>query len=45
MTTEIILANVFFGFWYILGEYYIAIWSVAIVFTIVISLYYLLCKR
>jgi hypothetical protein len=45
MTGSTILANCFFGFWYILGEYYIAIWGVALFATILISIYYLLVKR
>jgi len=45
MSAEIILNNTFFAFWYLLGEYFLAIWGVVIFFAIFLALYYLIIKR
>jgi len=45
MSAEIILNNSFFGFWYVLGEYFLAIWGVVFFIAIFLGLYFLLIKR
>jgi len=45
MTGEIIILNTFFAFWLVLGKYFIALWSVAIFYSIILGLYNLIIKR
>jgi len=45
MMAETILLNAFFGFWFVLGKYFFGLWGVAFFYTIVLGLYYLICKR
>jgi hypothetical protein len=45
MSSVEILNDIFFGFWHILGEYFVAIISVAITLSILIGLWYLIIKR
>lgn len=40
-----ILDDVFFGFWFIFGNYFFAIWAGAILLSIILSLAYFLTKR
>jgi len=45
MTPAIILANTFFAFWYILGEHFIGILAMALIFSLLLAWYYLMFKR
>jgi len=45
MTATTILANAFFGFFYILGEHFLGLWAFAILLGLLLSLYYFLIKR
>lgn len=45
MPGSLILNNSFFGFWYVLGDHFIAIFSMAIFLSIVLGLVYLIAKR
>jgi hypothetical protein len=45
MTPETILANAFFGFWYIWGDYFYAFWGLSFFLTLFISLWYLIVRR
>lgn len=41
MTGDLILQNTFFAFWYILGEYFLAIWGFGILVGIITSIIHL----
>jgi len=45
MTPELLLQNSFFAFWYFLGEYFLAIWGVALFISIVTALIYFIARR
>jgi len=45
MTTEIILANTFFSFFYILGEHFLGLLAMGLFYTLMLAFYYLLFKR
>jgi hypothetical protein len=45
MTGTQILANAFFGFWYVLGNHFIAILNLCLLVGIVYFLYYFIIKR
>jgi hypothetical protein len=45
MTATQILANTFFAFWYILGEHFLGILAMALIFTLLLAWYYLMFKR
>jgi len=45
MTTELLLSNIFFAFWYIFNTYFFAFWGVAISLSLVIGLIYLISRR
>lgn len=45
MTPETILNNIFFGFWYILGEYFILMLACALFIIIILGIAYLLTKK
>jgi len=45
MTATTILANTFFAFFYILGEHFIGICAMAVFFSLILALYYLIIKR
>jgi len=45
MTGEIIISNAFFGFWFVLGKYFLGVWAFSIFITIALGLYNLVCRR
>jgi hypothetical protein len=45
MTTDLILENSFFAFWYIFEVYFFAIWGFAIFVSLMWSLIYFITKR
>jgi len=45
MTDVEILDNLFFGFWHIFGEYFLAIIGIAITLSIFFGIWYLIIKR
>jgi len=45
MTPATILSNVFYAFWYVLGEHFIGILAMALIFTLLLAWYYLMFKR
>jgi len=45
MTPTTILANAFYSFWYILGDHFIGILAMVLVFSLLLAWYYLMFKR
>lgn len=45
MSSTTTISNIFFAFWYVLGEYFLYIIGSALVFIIIYELYYFLFKR
>jgi hypothetical protein len=45
MTAELILGNSFFGFWYVLKDYFFGLWAYVILLSIIFGLIYLLTRR
>ena len=45
MTTDLLLQNIFFGFWFIFNTYFFALWGFAIFISIVVGLIYLITRR
>lgn len=45
MTAEIILANTFFAFFYILGPHFLGLMAMGLFYSLMLGLYYLLFKR
>jgi hypothetical protein len=39
------ISSVFFAFWWIIGDYFIALISLGLVFIIIYSIYYFIFKR
>lgn len=44
-SSEAILNNIFFGFWFLLGEYFIAIWGMVFFITIFLAIFWFIIKR
>jgi len=45
MAADLILNNSFFGFWYVLGNHFFAIFAMAIFIAVVLGLAFLLARR